>query len=105
MKMRRRMFVGHELGNKLEQWCDTPPSDVGRGEVIFDEEIKYSDGHRMVIQAVASLDPSSEPIWTQAILYTPEGNECGFTEAGEEFWGEYQVGDYVCLVQPELTTN
>jgi hypothetical protein len=102
------LFVDCILGDQLEEWCDKPPTDVGRGEVLFDEEVVFKDGTRMVIQATCSEDPTSEPIWTQGVLIGEEGTELGCTDVGESFYGEFQVDDYICLVKPlelGLTNN
>ena len=104
MKQETKMLiVDPSIGDKLEAWCDEPPTDAGKGEVLFDEEVQFKDGYRMAVQAISSLDPSSEPIWTQGVLFTPEGFESGNTDVGDSFWGEYQVGDYTCLVKPAST--
>jgi hypothetical protein len=103
MSKKQLLLVKPAIGHKLENWCVHPPSDCGKGEVLFDEEVQFEDGYRMAIQAIASLDPSNEPIWTQGVLFTPEGTEVGCTDVGEGFWEEYQVGDYTCMVEPELT--
>ena len=97
----RELTVESSIGDQLEKWCEEPPVDVGRGETIFDEVIQFKDGHTMSIQAIASLEPDSEPIWTQGVLFF-EGVEVGFTEAGDSFYGEYQVGNHACLVKPAL---
>ena len=94
------LFVDCILGDQLEEWCDKPPTDVGRGEVLFDEEVVFKDGTRMAIQAICSEDPTSEPIWTQGVLFGEEGTELGCTDVGESFYGEFQVDDYICLVKP-----
>ena len=97
--MLKTLYVSSKLGDQLEEWCDEPPTDVGKGECLFDEEVAFSDGTRMAIQAVASLSPSAEPIWTQGVLFGAEGTELGTTDVGESFYGEYQVGDYTCIVK------
>ena len=97
--MLKTLHVSSNLGDQLEKWCDEPPTDVGKGECLFDEEVAFSDGTRMAIQAVASLSPSAEPIWTQGVLFGAEGTELGTTDVGESFYGEYQVGDYTCIVK------
>ena len=97
--MTETIYVDPKLGDQLEKWCDEPPTDVGKGECLFDKEVTFSDGTRMAIQAVASLSPSDEPIWTQGVLFGAEGTELGTTDVGESFYGEYQIGDYTCLVK------
>ena len=98
--MSETLAVNQSIGDKLEAWCDQPPIGCGRGEVLFDEEVQFNDGCRMAIQAIASLDPDDCPIWTQGVLFTKEGLEAGCTEVGDSFYGEYQVGNYTCLVEP-----
>ena len=94
------LHVDCVLGDQLEEWCEKPPTDVGRSEVLFDEEVVFEDGTRMAIQAICSENPTSEPIWTQGILFCPEGAELGFTDVCGSFYGKFQVDEYVCLVKP-----
>lgn len=101
MIKKKIMFVERNLGNMLESWCMEPPTDCGKGEVLFDQEVVFGDGNRMAIQAIASLEPSNEPIWTQGVLFAANGEEIGFTEPSDSFWGEYQVDDYVVDVHAE----
>ena len=103
MSEKKSMLVDPSIGDKLEAWCNEPPSDAGKGEVLFDESVKFSDGCTMAIQAIASLDPDSSPIWTQGVLFTKEGLEAGCTDVGDSFYGEYQVDNYICLVDPTST--
>ncbi len=97
--MTETIYVDPNLGDQLEKWCDEPPTDVRKGECLFDKEVTFSDGTHMAIQAIASLSPSSEPIWTQGVLFDSAGHELGMTDVGDSFYGEYHIGDYTCLVK------
>ena len=98
---KQMLFVDAQLGDQLEQWCDEPPTDVGRGEVLFDEEVVFDDGTRMAIQAICSEDPTSEPIWTQGVLFSEDGLELGCTDCGESFYGEFEIDKYTVIVEPK----
>jgi hypothetical protein len=100
------MTVDPPLADQLERWCENPPSGpattfMGRGNVVFDEEVHFLDKHFMVVQVVASEEPDKEPCWTQGILFNEQGREVGMTDVGEEFLGEYQVGNYCVTVEKE----
>ena len=81
--------------------CKEPQSDVGKDEVLFDQEYKFLNGYRMAIQCIASGN-AEEPGWTQGVLFDSAGNELGTTDVGESFGGEYCVShdgmDYIVEV-------
>jgi hypothetical protein len=93
------MTVDRPLADQLERWCDKPQAKYDRGAVIFDKEVYFLDRHFMVVQVITSNEPDKEPCWTQGILFNEQGRECGFTEPGEEFLGEYQIGNYCVKVE------
>ena len=100
------MTVDPPLADQLERWCEKPPvgpatTFLSRGEVVFDEEVHFLDKYFMVVQVIASEEPDEEPCWTQGVLFNEQGRERGFTEPGEEFLGEYQVGNYCVKVEKE----
>lgn len=96
----KTLLVSQQQGDAIERWCRVPPTDCHKGEVIFDEEVKFEDGMRLAVQAVCSLEASDEPLWTQAVLFTSEGNEVGFTPAMDSFWGVFEVDSYRVNVCP-----
>lgn len=102
MKIGRTMLVNEKIGKQLEAFCLTPPCDCGRGEVLFDQEMVFSNGIRMAIQVIASEEPNEESCWTQGVLFDQIGNELGCTNVGETFLGEYCIPfekvDYVVNV-------
>jgi len=91
MKHYAVLVVGKDTADKLEQFCQEPPGDCGRGEVVFDEEVKFQNGNRMAIQVIASEEPNDEECWTQGVVYDELGNELGCTDVGESFLGKYHV--------------
>jgi len=95
------MTVDPPLADHLERCCEKPPTSCGRGEVVFDEEVHFLDKYFMIVQVIASEEPDKEPCWTQGVLFNVQGRECGFTEPGEYFLGEYRVGDYCVKVEIE----
>ena len=99
------IFVSRWLAGELERFCQKPPNDCGRGEVIYDEEVRFENGNRMAIQVIASEQPSREPCWTQGVLFDHKGHELGCTSVGDSFLGEYCVFDahdkYVVIVQEQ----
>jgi len=85
------MYVSTNQAAVLTAFCNTPPGwDNSDGETcLFDKEYTFDDGMRMAIQVCPSTDPSEESCWTQGVLFDPAGNECGCTDCGESFLGEY----------------
>ena len=91
MKHYAVLVVGKDTADKLERFCQEPPGDCGRGEVVFDEEVKFQNGNRMAIQLIASEEPNDETCWTQGVVFDELGNELGCTDVGESFLGKYHV--------------
>lgn len=83
------LTIDAEQAAQLQSLIDGPATDCGRDECIFDREAVFSDGRRMAIQAVTTLDASGG--WTQGVLFSPEGGELGCTEPGDTLAGEYRV--------------
>ena len=99
------MTIYAPLAGNLTNLCQELPlplqGEFKGGSVIFDEEVHFSDKHFMVVQVIASEDPYKEPCWTQGVLFNEQGRECGMTEPGEEFLGEYRVDNYCVNVEIE----
>ena len=93
MKKTEPLYVSQYEADEFTRFCNEPPDNCGRDETVFDEEVVFDDGKRMVIQVIASGEPDKEPCWTQGVLLTPEGEEIGSTDVGESFLGEYSVWD------------
>ena len=96
------MTVGDSVAKYIDRLCHEPekePLAHKGGSVIFDDEVHFLDKHFMVIQVVASNNPSEEPAWTQGILFNEQGRECGMTPPCEEFLGGYQVDNYHVTVE------
>ena len=93
MRYEAILRVQKDTAELMEKWCREPPMDCGRGETVFDEEVKFANGNRMAIQVIASENPNEESCWTQGVVFDKEGNELGFTEVGDSFVGRYQVWD------------
>ena len=91
MKYEGTIFVKKNKAETLQSFCSVPPIDCGRGEVLFDEEFVFPNGNRMAIQVIAPEDPGVETAWSQGVLLSPEGNELGCTDVGEDFLGEYII--------------
>jgi len=91
--------VDSHLCKELERFCQKPPMDCGRGEILFDADVRFSDGNFMAIQVIASERPNEESCWTQGVLFSPEGHEMGCTDVGEAFLGKYQVNNYTVNVE------
>lgn len=73
---------------ELERHCSRFV-DVGQKEgCLFDQEVVFDDGMRMAVQVC--LAPS-EPCWTQAVLFTPNGEEVGCTDVGDFFEDVYTL--------------
>jgi len=102
MKHAGTIRVEKDRLTEFDRLCAEPAGDTGEGEVIFDEEFTFADGNRMAVQVVASLSPSTEPCWTQGVIFAPDGTELGCTDCGETLSGEFCVTiedtDYVVNV-------
>jgi hypothetical protein len=97
--MKTTLFVDRDTAEDLEMLCQKPSTDnIGRGEVLYDGEARFPDGTVMVVQVIASEEPTMETCWTQGVLFDSGGRECGCTDVGESFLGEYIIGDYTCEV-------
>ena len=90
--------VNWEIAKELQKACNEGISDCGRGEVIFDEEAVFPDGNRFAIQVIAP-EEKGETAWTQGVLFSPNGQELGHTEVGENFLGEYCIENYTVIVK------
>jgi hypothetical protein len=98
------MTVDDSTAKEIDRLCHEPEKDweqLKGGSVIFDKEVHFMDKHFMVIQVVASNNPSEEPAWTQGILFNEQGRECGMTPPCQVFLGGYQVGNYHVTVEKE----
>jgi len=95
MKMLGKITVGLHTASVLERFCRIPPANYYHGEVLFDQEYKFLDGKKMVIQVIAPEDTpediGDETAWTKGIMFDRDGNELGCTEARESFLGEYVI--------------
>lgn len=91
MKFQKSLKVPVEVAEQMEALVATPNDELDRDEAVFDREVMFDDGKRMVIQVVAPNEPEEESCWTQGVLFSPEGNELGVTDVGESFLGEYSV--------------
>ena len=95
-----KLQVESKTGGMLEEMCSKPCPDTGRGEVLFDEEVRLGNGMFASIQVIASLDPESEPAWSQVVIFDEEsGCEMGFTEPSDSFYGEYELEDCTVIVE------
>ena len=88
---RGEMQLTQEEAERYRQLCSSPDASVGRGEVIFDREHKFTNGLRMAIQVIGSAEPEDEPCWTQGVLYDIDGSELGCTDVGESLLGDFTV--------------
>ena len=91
MKFQKSLKVPVEIAEQMEALVAQPNDELDRDEAVFDREVTFDDGKRMVIQVVAPNDVEEESCWTQGVLLDPEGNELGTTDVGESFLGEYSV--------------
>lgn len=88
----------------LLQECMDVVSDSD--EVLFDKEYKFDDGVRVALRIVNSRGSHFEESgskWTEAILFSPEGEELGVSECDDDLYGEYhfyvQDDEYVVFVK------
>lgn len=102
MEKKGVLKIPADVIDSMNEACKNPPglSNVGRDEVMFDEEYQFDDGMRMAIQVVTSTDPDTESCWAQGVLLNSDGWEQGCTEVCESFDNDYRVGDYCVAVEP-----
>ena len=97
------MYVADARYDDMVRLCSEVVDGVARDAIEFDEEMKFPNGFFMVIQVCASGTPTTEPAWTQGVLFDGRGNELGCTEVGESFGGEYCITkgsvDYIVTVK------
>jgi len=91
MKYKKTLTVPTEEAQQLERFCEEPPGDCGRGEVLFDKTVVFPNKNQVDVQVIASEEPETESCWTQAVLFDSEGNELACTDVGESFLGEFYV--------------
>jgi hypothetical protein len=94
MNFNANITVPTNIASQLEAFCHTPPLDCGRDEILFDQEVTFSDGIRAVVQVVAPNSPEDgETAWTQCVLYDKNGRELSVSEPGESLIGPFHM-DY-----------
>jgi hypothetical protein len=106
---RKVLCILPDVAEQLTELLNKPSEGVGKGEVVFDEEVLFPNGRRMAIQVVASLDPLKEPCWSQGVLFSSEGEELGHTDVGESILGEFHCWDgndeYAVEVKPAVLVD
>ena len=94
VRYKRLMTVDRSTARFLTQCCRKPPGKkncFGKDVPLFDREVLFDNSMRMAIQVCPSVDPDTEECWTQGVLYDKDGNECGCTDVGDSFLGEYCI--------------
>ena len=100
MKYEKILTLGAEKAADLEKLCQYPSDDIRKDEKVFDEEVVFEDGCRVAAMVCASLNPREEECWTQAVLFSSNGEELACTEVGESILGEFYLfygEDEYCL--------
>jgi len=99
--LKKTLVVENEVFKDMQNLCISPSDCVGKDQVVFDQGVEFEDGYKMVIQVVASLSPTTEPCWTQGVLYDDNWCEVDCTQVGESFEGEYHLdyGDKEYIVE------
>ena len=114
---RTELVVRHEVAEDMQRLLQAPSKTYGK-ELAYDMEVVFDDGMRMAIQVCpGSYDPTvldgveGEEHWTQAVLFTEEGDEMACSEPGDTFLGKHvveatRVGEkvllrYECVVRQE----
>ena len=85
----------------MNSLCCENPRDIGKGEVLFDREVRFNDGLRCAVRVCAS-SPATSPCWTEAFLLSPEGQELDLSEVSDRLDGlwefDYAGKRYCCQV-------
>ena len=93
-----KIKISSYVFENIQQLLNAPDSSVGKGEVVFDQSYTFSDGRCMAIQVCASLEPSKEACWSQAILMEDD-YEVACSEPSDVLLGEWCItvdgNDYV----------
>lgn len=95
MEYRQTLVVPDQVADQMERLLREPDADLGRDEPVYDEEVTFANGNRVAIQVIASTEPAKEECWSQAVGFTADGFEFGFSEASDELLGEWFVQDNV----------
>jgi len=99
MMLSFEMLVDSKIGDRLEDMCDSPCQDTGRGEVLFDKDLAIGNGRFASVQVIASLDPDVEPAWSQVVVFDEQtGAELDFSEPSDSFYGEYVFDDCTIVI-------
>lgn len=66
-------------------------------ELTYTKTAVFDDNFQMDIKCCGSNDDTA---WTEAVLFDSDGCECSFTEASDEFFGDWELkwGDNVYRV-------
>ena len=98
MEFRKVLTVGRKKAEFYEKALSSI-NMIGEG-YAYSETVKFDNGYEMDIK-ICGAD-TIEP-WTEAVLLDENGDECGCTDVGEEFFGEwwiaYNGNDYYVDVQ------
>lgn len=81
---------------KVERLLAEPQTEdewLGSG-TLYGESVIFKDGYMMDVRICGVLqfeEGGCNSAWTEAVLYDPFGFEVACTDAGEDFFGEWQI--------------
>lgn len=95
MEYKAKMEVEKVKAEEMERLCKEIIPDIEKDSVLFDEEVKFSDGSVGIIQVISPLSPKEESCWSQLVIcdYADKHilQEVGCSDVGESFLGEFHA--------------
>ena len=88
MRYDEYLCVPAHVAEDLEYSLHNVVSDDKKDGLKFDQEVIFGNGMRMAIQVCASSSTNEEPCYSQAVLYSSDGNKL-HAEFGSSFLGEW----------------
>ena len=96
---------------RVTKLCVNAPGrdEVGRDEVVYEWEAKFTDGTVIAVQVCADNEPDNHPCWCQAVLFQTGDSgdlyEVSCTDVEERPWGDWEFkeggNEYRFKVEPE----
>ncbi len=92
MILETNMTVPASLAARIEGFLRSPPLDCGRDEILFDQEVTFSDGIRAAVQVISPNSPEDgDTAWSQCVLFDNRGREISVSQPSESLIGPFHM--------------